>query len=89
MFTVLTSEDPQQSATYLEDVTAHQLASSASIVLIAFTARYQKDQRRVGEKFLTGNIVYSETQIQPNTTLHFKLHEVIITTRILFHMCIS
>jgi len=89
MLTVLTSEDPQQSATYLEDVAAHQLASSASIVLIAFTVLYQKDQRTVDEKFLTRNIVYSETQIQLNTTLRFKLHKVIITTHIFLHMCIS
>jgi len=67
MFTVLTSEDPQHSATHLEDVTFHQLASSASKVLIAFTVLYQKDQRAMVKKFLTHNTVYSETQSQPNT----------------------
>jgi hypothetical protein len=37
------------------------------------------------------NTVYSETQIQPNTTLHFKLHKVINKTRILLHIswCIT
>ena len=86
---MLTGEDPQQSATYLEDVSVHQLASSASRVLIAFTVFYQENQRTAGEKFLKRNIVYSETQIQPNTTLHFKLHNVITTKRILLHMCVS
>jgi hypothetical protein len=65
MLTVLTSEDPQQSTTYLEDVTFHLLAFAAAKDLIAFTVLYQKDQRTMANKFLTRNTVYKKGNAVP------------------------